>query len=324
MINFAFRSSMAERFESFVALRRLAGTDYQSQTRLLVYFDNFLVRERFNELSLTREIVQRYLTSLSHLHPRTRYNRFSVVSQLCRYLCRFEPLCYVPDAIGSAKSETSRIPYIFTKRQIQDLLAEAAKLQPQHSLRPHTYRTLFGLLYTTGLRIGEALALDIKDLYPESTRLHIREGKFHKSRWVPLAPSTCEIAQKYIDKRQNTMPSAEDAPLFISLRHSRLHRSTVYQTFCALLKQCRIHKDKRHGPRIHDLRHSFAVHRLLEWYGDGQDINAQLPALATYMGHVGVGSTQIYIHATPELYEQAHQRFLTYVRNNNITHGGHS
>ena len=322
MTTFAFCSNMAQRLERFVALRRLSGTDYQSQTRLLVYFDNFLAKEHFNEPCLNREIVQRYLSALSHLHPRTRYNRFSVVRQFCRYLSRFEPFCYTPEPIGSAKSETSRIPYIFTKTQIQDLLAETAKLQPQHSLRPHTYRTIFGLLYVAGLRIGEALALDIKDFYPQSTRLHIREGKFHKSRWVPLSPSTCATVKNYMHKRQNLMPSADNAPLFISLRHSRLHRSTVYQTFCVLLNKCGINKSKGHGPRIHDLRHTFAVHRLLKWYEDGQDINARLPALATYMGHVGIGSTQIYIQATPELYEQAHQRFLTYVRNNNITDGG--
>lgn len=317
-----FRSCMAERLEGFVALRRLAGTDYQSQIRLLMYFDDFLVKLHFDKPHLTRKIVQRYLASLSHLHPRTRYNRFSVVSQFCRYLCRFEPFCYVPETIGPVKSETSRIPYIFTKTQIWDLLAQAAKLQPQQSLRPHTYHTLFGLLYTTGLRIGEALALNIKDFYHQSTRLYIREGKFQKSRWVPLAPSTCAILEKYIDKRQNAIPSAKNAPLFISLKHSRLHRSTVYQTFCTLLEQCRIHKSKGHGPRIHDLRHTFAVHRLVQWYSDGQDINARLPALATYMGHVGISSTQVYIQATPELYEQAHQRFLNYVRNNNITDGG--
>ncbi|MCP4263382.1 MAG: tyrosine-type recombinase/integrase [Planctomycetes bacterium] len=172
--------------KNFIALRRFSGTDYHSQTRLLTYFDHFLAKEKFNRPYLPREIVQSYLSSLSHLHPRTRYNRFSVVSQFCYYLSRFEPLCYLPESIRAAKSETSRIPYIFTKRQISDLLAEAARLQPQQSLRPHTYRTLFGLLYTTGLRIGEALALTIKDFYPDSIRLHIRQGKFHKSRWVPL------------------------------------------------------------------------------------------------------------------------------------------
>ncbi|MBW1689488.1 MAG: tyrosine-type recombinase/integrase [Deltaproteobacteria bacterium] len=87
------------------------------------------------------------------------------------------------------------------------------------------------MLYTTGLRIGEALALNIKDFYPQSTRLHIREGKFHKSRWVPLSPSTCATLKNYIHKRQNLMPSVDNAPVFISLRHNRLHCSTVYQTF---------------------------------------------------------------------------------------------
>ncbi len=316
-----FHSAMAERMKGFVALRRLAGTDYQSQTRLLIYFDAFLVKEHFHQPCLTREIIQLYLNSLSRLHPRTRYNRFSVVSQFARYLSRFEPRSYIPEAIRSAKSETSRIPYIFTQAQIQDLLTEATQLQPHRSLRPHTYRTLFGLLYTTGLRIGEALALTLNDFYPVSMRLHIREGKFHKSRWVPLAPSTSAILQQYIDQRQKMVPSTKEAPLFISLRHHPLHPSTVYQTFCTLLQQCRIPKGKGHGPRIHDLRHTFAVHRLLQWYDDGQDINARLPALATYMGHVGVGSTQTYIQATPELYQQALQRFLTFVQNN-ITRGG--
>ncbi len=138
----------------------------------------------------------------------------------------------------------------------------------------------------------------------------------------PLAPSTCSVLQNYIQKRHNTLPLEEDAPLFVSLRNRRLSHCTVHQTFCYLLTKCRIYKGKENGPRIHDLRHTFAVHRLVQWYDDDQDINGRLPVLATYMGHVGIGSTQIYIRATPELYEKAHQRFLTYVRTNNITQGG--
>ena len=94
MTTFSFCSNMAQRLENFVALRRLSGTDYQSQTRLLGYFDNFLAKEHFNEPCLNREIVQRYLSTLLHLHPRTQYNRFSVISQFCRYLSRFESFCY--------------------------------------------------------------------------------------------------------------------------------------------------------------------------------------------------------------------------------------
>ncbi len=132
------------------------------------------------------------------------------------------------------------------------------------------------------------------------------------------------MLQDYLHKRENATASARNHPLFINLRHTCLYYCTVNQTFHTLLEQCQIHKSNRNGPRIHDLRHTFAVHCLLKWYRDGQDVNARLPALATYMGHVGVGSTQVYIQGAAELYEQAHQRFLTYVRDNNITNGGSS
>jgi site-specific recombinase XerD len=324
MKTFHFNSCLAKHMECFVALRRLSGTDYQSQTMLLEYFDRFLVADNFKIPYLTPDIIHRYLAGISHLHVRSQYNRFSVVRQLCCYLSQFEPRCYLPEPIKSMKSSSSRIPYIFTKPEIRSLLARAAGLLPQHSLRPHTYYTLFGLLYTTGLRIGEALALDVKDVYLDSSRLHIREGKFHKSRWVPLASSTCSVLEKYLNRRHHCSPLGPDSPLFISLRSSRLHHCTVYQTFRILLKNCGIRDYKGPGPRIHDLRHTFAVHRLLAWYRDGMDINARLPALATYMGHVGVGSTQVYIQAIPELFEEAHQRSLTYFHQNFITRGGMS
>jgi site-specific recombinase XerD len=259
-------------------------------------------------------MIESYLAGLSHLAPRSKYNRFSVLRQFCIYLSQSEPRSYVPDAIASAKSTTSHIPYIYTKEQIQDLLSKASKLASLSSLRPHTYRSLFGLLYTTGIRIGEALALDINDVYLNTQRLHIRKGKFHKERWVPLSPSTCVILNNYIDKRQAITTTTSDAPLFISLRYKRLHRSTVYSTLRILLKQCGIYTGTGPGPCIHDFRHTFAVHRLLKWYREVLDVNALLPALATYMGHVDVGSTHIYLQATPELFEQAHKRFLKHYR----------
>lgn len=272
MKNPNFHSCLAKRMEKFVALRRLAGTDYQSQIKLLKYFDDFLFKKQLNSQYLTRDIIDRYLCTVSYLHKRTQYNRFSVLSQFCRYLSQFEPLCYIPQTIHCAKSASSRIPYIYTNDEIQALLREAAELLPQNSLRPRTYRTLFGLLYTTGLRISEALALNIKDFYPDTKRLYIRQGKFHKARWIPLASSTSQMLEKYIDIRQRTASIASDSPLFVSLRHQRLHYSTVYHTFRSLLRQCHIPINKNSSVRIHDLRHTFAVHRLLLWYCDGQDI----------------------------------------------------
>jgi len=158
--------------------------------------------------------------------------------------------------------------------------------------------------------------LDINDVYLNTQRLHIREGKFHKQRWVPLSPSSCVMLRNYIDKRQGITLETKDAPFFISLRYKRLHRSTVHSTLRTLLKQCGIYTGTGPGPRIHDFRHTFAVHRLLKWYREGLDVNARLPALATYMGHVDISSTHIYLQATPELFEEANKRFLKHYRQN--------
>ncbi len=211
---------------------------------------------------------------------------------------------------------SSRLPYIYSTTEISVLLAKASKLPPNSSLLPYTYNTLFGLLYTTGIRIGEALAVNLADVYLSRQRLHIRDGKFHKARWVPLSPSTCNMLRNYIDKRVAVLASASDDPMFISLRKNRLAHSTVYSTLQRLLKECGIHTRNGMGPRIHDFRHTFAVHRLLSWYREGRDVNAMLPALSTYMGHVDVSSTHIYLHSTPELFVEADKRFYEYYRKN--------
>jgi len=317
-----FRSYFRKQMENFVNLRRLSGTDYQSQIMLLKYFDDFLVQKYSDpdapSQSLTRDMVEGYLESDRNqkLSKRSMINRFSVVRQFALYLSQFDSLCYVPPSRLAPKSNTSRLPYIYKKTEIKKLFDEAAKLTPSDSLRPHTYHTLFGLLYTTGLRIGEALALNIEDFQKESNLLHIREGKFRKSRWVPLSTSAGKILQEYIDlrRRKSSLPVPLDSPIFISLKKKRLHQATVFKALQSLLKKCGIPKSKSNGPRIHDFRHTFAVHRLIEWYRSGQDVNARLPALATYMGHVGITSTQIYLQATAELLAQGNQRFLTHFR----------
>ncbi len=310
-----FSSSLASFMKRFVALRRLSGTDYQSQTRLLVYFDDFLIQEKYQADFISREIFEHYLISLSHLAPRTLCNRVCVVSQLVRFLSQFNHRSYLPEPIR-CKASSRRLPYIYSATEVSALLAKASELPPGSSLLPYTYNTLFGLLYTTGIRIGEALAINLTDIYLNRQRLHVRDGKFHKARWIPLSPSTCDMLRSYIDKRIADLPSTSDNPLFISLRKKRLAHSTVYSTLQKLLKECGIHTRNGMGPRIHDFRHTFAVHRLLSWYREGLDVNAMLPALSTYMGHVDISSTHIYLHATPELFAEADKRFYEYYRKN--------
>jgi site-specific recombinase XerD len=303
------QSFLAVQIKNFINLRRLSGTDYRSQAQLLGYFDRFLVEKHLIERRITREIVDRYLESVSHLAPRTRFNRFCVVKQLCEYLARNDPLGYVPDPLRGISSRGAHQPYIYSNFELQTLMSAASELSPENSLRPHTYRTLLGLLYSTGIRIGEASALNLEDLHIAAKKLYIAEGKFRKARWVPLSASTYQALQQYMGKRSQMTPRLPDSPLFINQRCRRLHHCTVNQTFRHLLRQCNIHHSKYTSPRIHDIRHTFAVHRLLSWYRNGDDVNARLPWLATYMGHVDIYSTQVYLRATPELIEQVNQRF---------------
>ncbi|MFH2116372.1 MAG: tyrosine-type recombinase/integrase, partial [Spirochaetota bacterium] len=278
-------SCLSPQIENFINLHRLSGSDYQSQAQLLGYFDRFLFDQELCKPRIIPEITDRYQQSLSHLAPRTRYNRFCVVKQLCEYLVRSDPLSYVPEPLKALPSQGAHQPYIYSKSEIQSLLAAASELPPENSLRPHTYRTLLGLLYSTGIRIGEAMALNLEHFHSTEGRLFIAEGKFRKARWAPLSDSTCRALEQYVRKRLKTRPRSPDDPLLLNQRSHRLHHCTVNQSFRHLLRQCGIHHSRQTGPRIHDLRHTFAVHRLLAWYRDGQDVNVRLPWLATYMGH---------------------------------------
>lgn len=319
-----FHSCLAQHMEQFVALRHIEGKVYRSQTWNLIYFDRFLVREKWKGRWISREIVDDYLLSQNHLAVITRRTTMSTVRQFCRYMSQFEPRCYVPDSLWTGGEENAHIPFVFTESQVCSLLARAGELQPKPScIRPYTYQTLFGLLYTTGIRISEALALNVGDIDLKSPRLLIRNGKFGKARWIPLSPSTASKLEKYLYRRQKALPCSMEAPLFISWKSRRLSYTTAGNNFRLILRACGIPKQGRTGPTIHSLRHTFACHRLLQWYRDGLDINARLPALGTYMGHVDTRYTSRYLHATPELLEEVNQRFLNHYREN-IKNGGRS
>jgi site-specific recombinase XerD len=314
-------SCLAPQIETFIHLRRLSGTDYHSQARLLGYFDRFLVEQGIQQPRMTREICDRYQNSLSALAPRTQGNRFGVVRQLCQYVTRTDPLSYVPEPLPSPSSRQAHRPYIFTHEQIGALLTAASRLPPPGSLRPHTVGTLLGLLYTTGIRIGEACALNIEHFLPAERKLYIAEGKFRKSRWIVLSASTTCALQQYQDRRMGKGVNAPDSPLLLNHRRHRLCCFPVRQAFRQLLHECHIPWTRRDGPRIHHLRHTFAVHRLLAWYRDGEDVNARLPALATYMGHVNISSTQIYLQATAELLGEVDRRFHDHYLNHVASKG---
>jgi site-specific recombinase XerD len=313
----SFHSFLAKDMREFVALRRMEGKGYGSQTWNLVYFDRFLCRAKWKQRWISRELVDQYCLSKRHLRLGTRGVLLSVVRQFCRYLAQFDARCYVPTDVRRTVCAEHTIPFVFTERQVCELVIRAAELPVYPSsfaLRPCLYQTLVGLLYTTGMRIAEALALNIGDLDLRRPRLLIRKGKFGKARWIPLSHSTASKLEAYLQQRLRIAPALTDSPLFISCRAQRLSYDTAYGAFRQILRMCNLADRPREGPTIHSLRHTFACRRLLEWYRDGLDINARLPALSTYMGHVNVHFTHRYVHATPELLHETHQRFLEHYR----------
>jgi site-specific recombinase XerD len=317
-------SCFAPQIDTFIKLRQLSGTDYHSQAQLLGYFDRFLVEQEVHQPCITRDICDGYQASLSGLVPRSQANRICVVRQLCQYLNRTDPHNYIPESLHAPSSRQAHRPYIFTREQVGALLTAAATLPPPGSLRPHTCRTLLGLLYSTGIRIGEAFALNIEHFLPEEQRLYVAEGKFRKSRWLVLSRSTSCALEQYLDRRMGKEPNAPDTPLFLNERRHRLCHAPVYKTYRGILVKCGIMHDSRKGPRIHDLRHTFAVHRLLAWYRDGADVNARLPALATYMGHVNISSTQVYLQPTAELLGEVDHRFHDHFLKHLVAKGARS
>ncbi len=190
-------------------------------------------------------------------------------------------------------------------------MAAAHDIGPVGSLRPLVVATLIGLLYATGLRIGEALKLTLGDVDQRRRLLTIRETKFRKTRYVPLSPSTARHLAIYLRARKEKgFSTAGSARVFVNTTGHAYGESGVYTIFLEILRGLGLRGPKgQRGPRLHDFRHTFAVNRLLEWYRQEENVSAKLPLLSTYLGHTSVTSTEVYLHATAELLENVGKRF---------------
>lgn len=310
-----FTSCLAPQMEAFCTLHRHMGADYTSSSKRLHYFDKFLAREGFEGNFPTGDVIDRYLSGISDLKPQTQATYFSSIHQFCVYLKAFHPDCFIPQRFRFPQSSECFDPYIFTRDEIRALMAVAEQFVSRDPLRPATLKTLIGLLACTGLRISEALGLNFGDIFFDRLRLFIRKGKFRKERWVPISPSTCAVLKRYTVQRSAAWLTGKTYPLFISSRKQRISCAIARTSFRTILKQSGVYTGEGQAPRLHDLRHTFAVECLIRAYKEGKDPNSILPALATFMGHVNIRSTQLYLHTTPELWQEAYEGSLTYFRN---------
>ena len=305
-----FRSPLAFRLQCFLETRNAAGRRGVSSQKLLMGLDRFLLSELQPGETITREIADRRIKSLESLSIGTRINHISVLRQFCRYLAHFDPrTCVVHRSFLPRRTRPA--PYIYSRKEVQQIMAAARRIGPRGSLRPHVISNLVGLLYTTGLRIGEAMKLTLADVDLKRCVLLIRETKFKKTRNVPLSSSTTTRLRVYLHQRSMAgMSTATDSRLFVNLRGKPYGEAGFTTIFLEIIRKLGIRKPPgQRGPRIHDFRHSFAVNRLLAWYREGANLAAKLPVLSTYLGHSTVTCTEVYLHATAELLEGVGQRF---------------
>jgi integrase/recombinase XerD len=299
-----FRSPLAALMEKFLVEKRACGYRYARGSLFLLSLDRFLISEGLSKAELPRATVERWTAKKSHERATNQAARVSYVREFARFLVRHDYEAFVPPSRTVSPLKSVFIPQVFNLSEIRDILQAADRLRPDRNqkLRHIVYPELFRVLYGCGLRAGEAVKLTVGDVDLTNGLLHIRKGKFRKDRLVPVAPSLLGRLRRFatvMGKRSTK------ASFFASTNGKGCTTGAVYQAFRDLLRTAKIpHGGRGKGPRLHDLRHTFAVHRLVRWYREGVDLNAKLPVLSAYMGHGGLRGTQRYLHMIADLFAQ--------------------
>jgi integrase/recombinase XerD len=304
-------SPLGPAIRSYLSLKISLGRKYSNERNVLSHLDSFLasVGEDLNHRSYSG-----WIETQLHLTSGVRRSRMRIVRNLCLYRRRSDPDCFVPDLSEFPRPHQKARPYIFSKREIVRLLEVARQLRPFpiSPLRAQNLTLGLILLYTAGLRRGELVRLTVRDYEPTEATLLVRESKFYKSRLLPLSSDAARAIEEVIHtRRDRKLPLSVDSPLL----WSRYRATGTYSgagfgsALQGLFRAAGIRTETGKTPRVHDLRHTFAVHALLRWYRRGEDVQAKLPALAAYMGHVSIVSTEYYLPFVTELAEAAALRF---------------
>jgi integrase len=316
-----FVSPLAAELSAFLLFKRASGRRYEREVFRLRSLDRFLVQQakKHRAIALAKAIPSWLARRGSGGKPATIRMEFSVARQFCLFLQRRDPDCFVPGSdMAPPRSGAKFVPYIFSTNEIRRVLRGTETLRLCHaspcpSFLAIAYRALILMLFCTGLRLGEALHLRLHDVDLRRRTLFIADSK-GRSRWVPFHQGLARHLRAYL--RIRSLIAAPGAPFFVkSTGEAYRYVSTVGCTLRCLFVRLGLKPGHgRQGPRAHDIRHSFAVHRLTRWYRDGIDLHARLPWLSAYMGHGDLLGTQHYLTATAELLELASRRFAARLR----------
>ncbi|MCP5444044.1 MAG: tyrosine-type recombinase/integrase [Chromatiaceae bacterium] len=303
------------RVDDYLSERRRFGFQLRSLDTLLADFAKY-VADRHHHGPLTVELMADWVrTGKGGLGtPETWFRRMAVLRRFIRYLQQFEPQTEMPEALIFGPEPRRMAPHIYAEEEIVELLAAARQLGPRGSLRPATFETLFGLMASTGLRVSEAIHLQDADVDLKSGILIVRQTKFAKSRQLPLHTSTLEALARYRRQRKRHVPTTANIPFFMGTRGKWLGEPLgdrqVHRVFNTLRDSLDwVNRGAHAAPRLHDLRHTFAVRRLMRWHSEGADVDQMMLALSTYLGHTKISCTYWYLSAVPELMALAGGKF---------------
>ncbi len=300
-------SSLRTSLEEYLATRRAAGFLLRDTETALNRFVAFAEQQKA-EL-ITTQLALTWAQQPANAQPAWRAKRLGMVRLFARYLSAQDPRTEIPPAGLLPHGYRRPEPYLYSDKEVDRLLWAARDLPSPTGLRAWTYATFLGLLAVTGMRMGEAVDLDREDVNLEQLLLRLRHTKLSRERHVPIHPTTHKALLDYQRVRDRIYPTAARSSFFLAEHGRRLNKETVRETFVKLSRQIGLRGPcQSHGPRLQDLRHRFAVRTMLNWYRTGADVQAQLPKLSTYLGHVSVRSTYWYLTAVPELLQLASAR----------------
>jgi len=305
-----------EHLRAYIRLHRAVGKEYKANEGVLDALDRFMRSQGVASVQdVTPTIIRRWIDQIA-CAPIRRLQMVHMARRFFEHLLAADVIVQNPMGAGIGYDErvpkTSFRPFIFSRAQMAAILDAAQQLPRNHlfPLRSQVSHTLIAVLYALGLRVGEACRLCLRDVDLDRGILLIRQTKFHKSRMVPFGPRMGDLLRRYLDARHTVLqPVKDEDPLFVALWRKPLAQATIGPIFRHLLTTVGIAQKGQRRPRLHDLRHAFATHRLLRWYREGVNVQSRLMELSTFMGHVEIRSTEVYLTITADLLKEANDRF---------------
>ncbi len=303
-----YTSCFAQYLAAYVDLRRTLGVKMHTPSDKLRAFDRYLTNLAYDG-PLTQDLVVAFATDGPRCSIGQSSRRYQAIRHFANYLMTFDPRTERLDPKAVRRPPPRPTPvYICTDDELARMLSLAPRLSPRYPLHGVTLHAMVALAACTGMRIGEVVHLDKADVDLRTGRLLVRRAKFDKDRIVPVHPTIIEVLRDYAGVRDATFAHAASPAFFLNRIGRRYGTAGLRSAFYKLTWAAGLRTPNAHGPRFHDLRHGFACRRLVAWYRSGIDVQAMLPALATYMGHVHYSYTAHYLQATPELLQLAAER----------------